>query len=194
MKEREEKIDQRMVRALAHPLRVQILEILSERIASPNGISQALETGLSDVAYHTRTLNRYGCLELIRTARKRGAVEHFYKAQPNAFIGDRSWRSVPRSLRGGVTAAALQTYIEKAVAALEAGTIDEREDSALYWTPLLLDLLGWEEITAIVAETTAQILAAQERSRRRLRGRKQTGEISTIFSVAHFETGASRRG
>ncbi|HEX2707572.1 MAG TPA: hypothetical protein VHM66_06130 [Solirubrobacterales bacterium] len=32
-----ETIDQRLVRALAHPLRVQILEILSERVANPTG-------------------------------------------------------------------------------------------------------------------------------------------------------------
>lgn len=193
MKDRQEAIDQRMVRALAHPLRIRILEILSERIASPNGISETLETELTDVAYHTRELDRFGCLDLVRTARKRGATEHFYKAQPRAFIGDRSWRTVPRSLRGAVSAAALQTYIDKAIAALEAGSIDDREDSVLYWTPLLVDLLGWEEINAIVEEATERILAAQERSRRRL-NRENADTMSTIFSVAHFETGPSRPG
>jgi hypothetical protein len=129
----------------------------------------------------------------VRTARKRGATEHFYKAQPRAFIGDRRWRTVPRSLRGAVSAAALQTYIDKAIEALEAGSIDDREDSVLYWTPLLVDLLGWEEINAIVEEATERILAAQERSRRRLH-RENADTMSTIFSVAHFETGPSRPG
>lgn len=84
-----ETIDQRLVRALAHPLRIQILEILSERIASPNNLSMELETGLSHVAYHTRTLDKCGCLELVDTAQRRGATEHFYKAAPGAFIGNR---------------------------------------------------------------------------------------------------------
>ena len=35
---RPELIDQRLVKALAHPLRIQILDILTERVASPNGI------------------------------------------------------------------------------------------------------------------------------------------------------------
>ncbi|MEZ5077423.1 MAG: hypothetical protein R2725_08275 [Solirubrobacterales bacterium] len=192
MKEREEKIDQRMVRALAHPLRVRILEILTERVASPNGMSETLGAGLTDVAYHTRTLDRCGCLDLVRTARKRGATEHFYKAQPRAFIGDRNWRSVPRSVRGAVTAASLDTYMDKAIAALEAGTIDECDDSALFWTPLLVDTIGWEEINGIVDDSTDEILAAETRSRRRLRKTGGTDAISTIFGVSHFETAPPR--
>jgi DNA-binding transcriptional ArsR family regulator len=74
-----EAIDERLVRALSHPLRVQILEILSERIASPNDLSEELGVELTHVAYHTRTLNRCGCLELVDTAQRRGATEHFYR-------------------------------------------------------------------------------------------------------------------
>jgi DNA-binding transcriptional ArsR family regulator len=81
-----EKIDQRLVRALAHPLRVRILEILSERVASPNVLSKELGVDLGDVAYHTRTLDRCGCLELVDTAKRRGATEHFYKAAPRTTL------------------------------------------------------------------------------------------------------------
>src|SRR3712207_554065 len=119
-----EPIDQRLVRALAHPLRIQILEVLTERVASPNLIAEELDTGLSHVAYHTRALDRCGCLELVETAQRRGATEHYYKARPHAFIGDRVWRKVPRSVRSGITGASLQTFMDKAVTALEAGMID----------------------------------------------------------------------
>lgn len=74
-----EAIDERLVRALSHPLRVQILEILSERVASPNDLSEELGVELTHVAYHTRTLDRCGCLELVDTAQRRGATEHYYR-------------------------------------------------------------------------------------------------------------------
>jgi hypothetical protein len=61
-------IDQRLVRSLAHPLRIQILELLTDHVASPNGLANRLDAGLSDVAYHTRALDRYGALELVDTA------------------------------------------------------------------------------------------------------------------------------
>lgn len=79
MSENSEALDQRLVRALSHPLRVQILEILSERIASPNDLSEELGVELTHVAYHTRTLDRCGCLELVDTAQRRGATEHYYR-------------------------------------------------------------------------------------------------------------------
>lgn len=193
--EKTEAIDQRLVRALAHPLRVQILEVLTERVASPNLISEQLDTGLTDVAYHTRALSQCGCIDLVGTAQRRGATEHFYKAQPRAFIGDRRWREVPRALRSGVSGAALQTFIDKAVDALEAGTIDDREGTSFSWTPLRVDEQAWAEVAAIVDDAFAQIMQAQARSCRRLRRRESSdGEISTVLGLTHFETRGSREG
>jgi hypothetical protein len=189
---RPELIDQRLVRALAHPLRIKILEILTERVASPNLISDNLGTGLSHVAYHTRALDKCGCLELVDTAQRRGATEHFYKASPHSFIGDRIWRRVPRALLGGISGATLQSFMDRAVAALEAGTIDEREDTTLYWMPVLLDEQGWKEVTATMEETVDKVLVIQEGSRERIARRKGRGAISAIIGVASFETPHSR--
>jgi DNA-binding transcriptional ArsR family regulator len=79
-KNTDEATDQRLARALSHPLRVRILEILSERVASPNDLATELGVDLGHIAYHTRTLDRCGCLELVDTAQRRGATEHFYRA------------------------------------------------------------------------------------------------------------------
>jgi hypothetical protein len=183
-------IDQRLVRAMAHPVRIQILEILSERVASPNMIAVELDTGLSHVAYHTRTLDRCGCLELVQTAQKRGATEHFYKARPRAFIGDQTWRTVPSSIRGAVSAASLQTFMDKAVSALEAGTMDEREDTTFSWMPLHLDEQGWQEVTAILRRATDRVVKAQEDSNRRAQGPGlDERTISAVVALALFETG-----
>lgn len=192
-RKRRETIDPRLVRALAHPLRIQILEILTERVDSPNGVANELGMGLSDVAYHTRALDRYGCLELVSTAQRRGATEHFYKAAPRAFIGYRGWRKVPRTVRGAVTAASLQTFIDKAVVALEAGTLDEREEAAFSWMPLHLDERGWEEVSKILGEATDRVLAVQEASKRRtLRCPRTSKLISAVVALANFETGGSK--
>lgn len=186
-----EVIDQRLVHALAHPLRVRILEVLSDHVASPNSLASRLETGLSDVAYHTRALDRYGALELVDTAQRRGATEHFYKANPDAFVGSPSWRQVPRAVRGGVSAATLQTFLDKAIAALEAGTLDGREDTVLRWMPLHLDEEGWREIVVILEETTKLMLAAHVRSQDRLNENGSEATVSTVVGMAAFETAGS---
>jgi hypothetical protein len=184
-------IDQRLVRSLAHPLRIQILELLTDRVASPNLIANQLESGLSDVAYHTRALDRYGALELVDTAQRRGATEHFYKATPGAFVGGPPWRKVPRSIRSGVSAATLQTFLDKAIAALEAGTLDDRDDTVFRWMPLHLDEEGWREVVAIMEEATKLMLAAHVRSQDRLRESGGDGVVSTVAGMAAFETAGS---
>jgi len=189
-----ESIDQRLVKALAHPLRIQILEILTERVASPNSLSEQLGTGLTHVAYHTRALDKCGCLELVDTAKRRGATEHFYKATPGAFIGARAWRTVPTSVRGAVSAATLQTFLDKAIAALEAGTLDGRADTIFRWMPLRLDQAGWEEMVAILEETTNRILSVHLHSQDRLAASGEREAISTVIGMAGFETAPSVAG
>lgn len=193
-KQRPEAIDQRLVRALAHPLRIQILEILTEQVASPNLLANELGSELSDVAYHTRALDRCGCLDLVETAQRRGATEHFYKATPGAFVGAPSWRKVPRSVRGGVSAATLRTFLDKAVTALEAGTLDDRDDTVFRWMPLLLDQEGWEEVVKIMEEATNLILTSHLRSQDRLAESDGRNAISTVAGMAAFETAASKEG
>jgi DNA-binding transcriptional ArsR family regulator len=186
-----EPIDQRLVRALSHPLRVQILELLADRMASPNWLSEQLEASLSHVAYHTRALHKCGCLTLVRTEPRRGATEHFYKATPEAFVSSRAWRRVPRSVRGGVSAATLRTFIDKAIAALEAGTLDAHDDTVFRWMPLRLDQRGWEEVVAILEEATEKVLTAHLASQDRLSASDGAGAISTLIGLASFETAGS---
>ncbi len=185
-------IDQRLVRSLAHPLRIQILELLTDHVASPNGLANQLDAGLSDVAYHTRALDRYGALELVDTAQRRGATEHFYKANPGAFVGGPHWRKVPRAVRGGVSAATLQTFLDKAIAALEAGTLDGRDDTVFRWMPLHLDEEGFQEVVAILEEATKLMLAAHVRSQDRLSEKNcEEDTVSTVVGMAAFETAGS---
>jgi hypothetical protein len=184
-------IDQRLVRSLAHPLRIQILELLTDHVASPATLAGQLDAALGDVAYHTRALDRYGALELVDTAQKRGATEHFYKATPGAFVGGPPWRKVPKSIRGGISAATLQTFLDKAITALEAGTLDGRDDTVFRWMPLFLDEKGWKEVVAIMEEATKLMLASHLRSQDRLSESGGKRAVSTVVGQAAFETAGS---
>lgn len=184
-------IDQRLVMSLAHPLRIKILEALTDHVASPNAVAGKLDANLPSVAYHTRALSKLGALELVDTARRRGAIEHFYKATPRAFVGDPSWRRVPPSLLGGVSAATLQTFLDKAIDALEAGTLDGRHDTVFRWMPLSLDEEGWQEVVAVMEEATKLMLGAHLRSQDRLNESGERGSFSAVVGQAAFETAGS---
>jgi DNA-binding transcriptional ArsR family regulator len=78
-------IAHRWHRALDHPLRADILRILSEEPTSPNALSSVLGESLGNVAYHTRVLLEYDCIELVCARPVGGTVEHVYKAKPPPF-------------------------------------------------------------------------------------------------------------
>jgi DNA-binding transcriptional ArsR family regulator len=185
------RIDQELVKALSHPLRVQILEALQDRVASPSELSREMDLGIGVVSYHTNTLVSCRCLELVHTVPRRGAVEHFYRATPRSFIGHQDWRRAPRSVRGGVTDAAVASFVAKAAAAVEAGTIDSRDDTTLSWMPMRVDDRGWSEIAAIMDEALGRLMDVHAASGARLGG---AGGIPVVVGLAGFEASAEPGG
>src|SRR5438045_5151844 len=92
--------DREVAKALSHPLRQRILVSLNDQgVASPNMIADRLGERLGNVAYHIRTLERFGCVELVRTQPVRGAVEHFYRATVRPFFPQGEWLELPVEIR-----------------------------------------------------------------------------------------------
>ena len=182
-----EVIDQRLVRALAHPLRIQILEILCDRVASPNVLSEHLKLGLSHVAYHTRALNKCGCLVLVETAQRRGATEHFYRATRRQFLSDSEWSRMPQSLRPGLSGAMLKSVFDDIEEAVKSGTMDEKEDRHLSRTPLVIDQQGWDEVSKLLSDTLDKVFEIQSEASERL---TKSGEKSMLSKVEllHFRS------
>jgi DNA-binding transcriptional ArsR family regulator len=98
-------IDQRLVRAVAHPLRVEILEVLvGKGEMSPTQIADTLQSKPGNVSYHVNVLRDCEVLELVRTEPRRGALEHYYRP-----------------------AASIRPFIDLALAAFQVGVADSHE-------------------------------------------------------------------
>jgi DNA-binding transcriptional ArsR family regulator len=72
-------------RGLAHPTRLQILAALHpDLVLSPTQLLGQVkpDTGLANVAYHTRELATLGLLDPAGQRPARGALEHFYRLSP----------------------------------------------------------------------------------------------------------------
>src|SRR4051794_6631879 len=161
-------VDQKLVKALAHALRVQILMILNERMASPNELSKELEEGLSQVSYHVKVLKDFECIEMVKTEPRRGAVEHYYRATSRAYLTDRDWQSLPDSIKPGMSASGLKMIIDDVVGAINGGSFNAREDVHMSWTPGVVDEQGWNESVDLVNETLERIIGIHAASAKRL--------------------------
>jgi DNA-binding transcriptional ArsR family regulator len=179
-----ETIDQDLVRALGHPMRVRILEALQGRTASPTELAREFRESLGVVSYHANALLDVDCIEQVRTRPKRGTIEHFYTARPRSFVGHQDWRRAPVSVRGGVTSEALRTFIAKVGAALDADTIDSREDTTLNWMPIVVDEQGWRETAEILDRALRELMSVGADSRRRL---GDADGIPVVTAMAAFE-------
>jgi DNA-binding transcriptional ArsR family regulator len=185
-----EGITQQLAKALAHPLRVKILDSLHKGVSSPNQLAQELDEPLGNVSYHVKTLLEFGCVELVKTEPRRGAVEHFYRATERAFFSDSDWERIPDSARRGITGSVLQAIGQDATEALLAGTFDARKDSHLSHTSLLLDEQGWKELNGLLAQALSRAIDIQGEAANRLAEGKSAA-IGTKLSILHFESPAA---
>jgi DNA-binding transcriptional ArsR family regulator len=175
-----------LVKALAHPLRVEILTILNERMASPNELSKELEEGLSQVSYHVKVLKDFECIEMVKTEPRRGAVEHYYRATERAFLTDRDWKALPETVKPGVISSAIQMIFDDVVGALAGGTFDTRDDRHISWTPGVVDEQGWTESVALVAGTLESLIKIHADSAKRLAKSGEEGIPATAV-LMNFE-------
>ena len=74
------------LKALSHPLRLQILREMNRGVTSPKEIANKLAESLGVVSYHVRVLAEAGVVELARTTARRGAIQHHYKLRDNASV------------------------------------------------------------------------------------------------------------
>ena len=180
-------VEPRIAKALSHPMRARILVILNDRVASPNEIAETIDERLPNVSYHVRALVELGCIELVDTAQRRGAIEHYYRAIIRPFFSDRDWKRIPRSARLAISDTALELVWEDVWDAVKAGTFDGRTDRYLTHIPMVLDEQGWAEMTAVLAKASAEAEKVASRSAERLTRSRDDG-VPTRVVLMQFES------
>jgi DNA-binding transcriptional ArsR family regulator len=186
-------VDQRLVRAMGHQVRVQALTILNERVASPNEISKELGESVGHVSYHIKVLKECECIELVDTAPRRGAMEHYYRATDRAFLDAEEWATLPSTIRPGLSASLLKTIINDAASSVLEGTFDKRIDRHLSWTPMIVDEEGWEELKTGLEAMLEKVLEIQTSSAARLAKADASGVPVTVAMMG-FEAPPSGDG
>lgn len=186
-KNKKEGVEQIVAKAFAHPLRVQILIILNEKVASPNMLAQQLDQSLNLVAYHVRVLEKYDCIELVDTKQRRGATEHFYRATRRQFLSDDQWSRMPANLRPGMATAVLKSVFEDIEAASNAGTLEEVDDMHLSRTPMVLDKQGWLDVSDALKGTLDRLLEIQSEASERLAKNDEPALLAKV-NLMHFKS------
>lgn len=180
-------IEQNIVKALAHPLRMRILTVLNDRVASPNELHKQLEEGLSQVSYHVKVLRDFEMIEQVKTEPRRGAVEHYYRATNKVFVPGWMAKAWPRSARRGIASTLLEEVETDIVESVGADLFDDRPDCVVARDPRVLDGKGREDAEEAAAEFFERYEKIGSESDKRLRNGEGDGErIQTSAVVLIF--------
>lgn len=177
-------LDQRLIKALGHPVREHILAVLNVRIASATEIGEEIGAEVSSFYHHIEELERLGCIERVETRPRRGAREHFFRAKRSLLFDDEAWAKLPASLKGDLTDCALQSLFDDVVAALETRTFNARDDRHVSWTSARFDELGWQETTALMNETLTRLAKIRDESATRLLRSGEKGIPASVGLLA----------
>ncbi len=180
--------DPRLVKALAHPLRLRILGILEKRVASPSELAEELSAPLGNVSYHVRMLADFGLIKLVRRTPRRGAVEHHYEAVGRVTMSDDAWSQLPGLVREALISETLSQIGEQVNAGAAGGGFDTPE-AHVGNLQLVLDRRGMKELSKELAGLANRATAIQRESAKRLQAAGADAEIRAGMVTMLFESG-----
>ena len=181
--------DTETVKALSHPLRVQILRLLEEKDLSPVEIATELGLPVNRVSYHMRQLARFDLIKLVKTTPRRGAVEHHYRLQARPRISDKAWGQVPEIVKQAMTGAAVEQILTHVHTSAARGGFD-RPDAHLSRSDVTLDERGWKEMATELEATLKRLDKIHAASTDRLKKANHDGQTKGTVVLALLEVPA----
>jgi DNA-binding transcriptional ArsR family regulator len=148
--------DPMVAKAYSHPLRIEILGLLDNRVASPRQLATELGTGLSATSYHVRQLAALKLIRLVRRRQVRGAIEHYYTATVRPTITDAGWARLPRIVKQAWLGAKIAQIGKEVAAAATQGGFDH-DDMHMSRTSLRLTPDRWKAAADILRRALEEI-------------------------------------
>jgi DNA-binding transcriptional ArsR family regulator len=177
--------DPRLVKALAHPIRVKILGILEHRTATPKEVALELGLPVENVSYHFRTLREFGFIHLERKRQVRGAIELHYRSVARPRITARAWEQLPDVVKRAMTDANLGNLNEVVARAAEQDKFS-RPDSHIQRMPHTLDERAFAEASKVMTEALEHIAKLEREAQKRI-GQGKSDPLQSIAVVMLFE-------
>lgn len=178
--------DPRLVKALAHPLRVSILSALEHRTASPSQLAEELDVPLPNLSYHIRMLVQLDLLKLVKTRPRRGAIEHYYQAKGPVAVTDQAWAEVPGLVKEAVVSNTLQRVGKQVEAAAALGGFEDNA-SVLAPSTLKLDQKAWKELSRKLIELDQYAAKLQQEAEKRRKDSDHLDEMDVGVVLMLFK-------
>jgi DNA-binding transcriptional ArsR family regulator len=179
--------DPRLAKALAHPLRLDILRHLGDRTASPSEIAAEIGAPLTNVSYHVRKLRALGLIKLVRKTPKRGVIEHYYSATPRHTVTEEAWAGTPDIVKEALAVPSIKTASDEMLRSATAGGFN-RSNAHFQRQTSKLDQRGWDEAAKLLLKLDKELDRLEQESADRMSGAGKPEPIRAGVVLALFET------
>ena len=179
--------DPTIAKAYAHPLRIQIMGLLDNRVASPSQIAAELGSSLSLTSYHVRQLASWKLVKLVRRRQVRGSVEHFYTAVVRPTLYDDAWATTPPIVKRAIIGGKIAQIGQEVRTAANAGGFD-REDIHLSSTRAELSPEGWRTVAREFAALLERVDQLQEEEAAKLSDDPHAERVESTVVMMLFES------
>jgi DNA-binding transcriptional ArsR family regulator len=166
----DELVDPDFVKAIGHPVRV---EILAECSLAPICVSEYRNKrkschGRQATEHHFSVLVECGAIEEVASRRERGGRARYYAATARAMFSEEDFDRLPPAVRGSLSASTFSTLWERIQESLLAGTVDSRPERHLTWIPLELDREGFLMVISWLDEIFHRLKPTEAEARARM--------------------------
>ncbi|HET6571305.1 MAG TPA: hypothetical protein VFG58_07445 [Solirubrobacterales bacterium] len=187
----------RMSVVFAVELRLKIVVELYMREMSPTRFYEEFGGGsLSRVTRNFERLAEAGWLEYIRQegpgGRRRGGVEHFYRATELAYFDAKHWALLPYSIRVAFSWNSFKQIAARLRVAIEAGSVDSGSREALTRQSATLDRIGWAKVIEAIRAHFDFIFKEQEAAALRVARSGEAPIRASVVQIA-FEPANDKR-
>jgi DNA-binding transcriptional ArsR family regulator len=186
----------RLAVVLADPLRLKIVSELYMWEMSPSQFFNRFGGGsVTRVSRHFQALAEHGWIELIREesgGRRRGGVEHFYRATEPAVLSYEVFLELPYSVRASFSATTFEQFADQVVEAAAAGTFGVSPNGYANCTSLIIDRPGSERVLAAAQELLDSLFEEQADAKLRAFEAEEELILATV-AIGGFDSPSSTR-
>jgi DNA-binding transcriptional ArsR family regulator len=180
----------RISRIFSDPLDLEIVRQLNEVKMSPTELHDTL--GGASVEGFDRRCKRLVKLGWIAKVEertggyRRGSTENYYRATSPAPLQTELFSDMPASIRTTASWGTFEEFCQSAMAAVRAGTFNQRADRHLTLCKLLIDETAWRQVIALLTNCSRSLAAIAQAAKYRLEGGQATSAHELGCFLAAF--------
>jgi hypothetical protein len=183
------KVDDGLLFALRHPLRLRMLVSLNEEgDGSPSDLAKRLESTTEHCSHHIKVLEEYGYVEFLHKEFVPTGAKSIYRAIRKVEFPQEVWEKLPPAVQNQVVTGLFMSSFGDAEAALLSGTFEKHPESHASWTHLHLDQKRWNRLRKLLERTLVKALEiGEEADDLRENGEdEEEGQLAVSFSILAY--------